>query len=320
MEKLIGLDFGGSSIKYAVMNKDPEKAFLESGQVLNTFSDQAEFLAAVFGIIEDPKSRHQVSGIAISYCGELDHIQGIIHSPGTYAYNGGLNLKKILEDRFGLPVSVENDGNAAMLAEWKLGVLKGYENAAMIVLGTGIGGSFIIDGKLHTGKQGFSGMLSFCSADISKPLSPDHMAMSYAANRYLLREYLIRSGCAECADLTTEVPTIHGTPFTGKDFFEKVSSADPVAEEVLHDYAANVVRLLLNLHCVLEIEAFAIGGGISAQDVLIESLRKEMDHYFEGGPGNALRWPKPEIVQAGFGSAANLIGAALWFRETYGCR
>ena len=150
---LICLDFGGSSIKYGLIDPSEPRVVKEKGEVRNTFADQQEFLSAVYDLVNDLKDRFPADGIAVSYCGELDHETGLIHSPGTYNYNAELPLGSLLENKFRMPVSVENDGNAAMLAEWRFGALQNCENAAMIVLGTGIGGSFIVDGKLHTGKK-----------------------------------------------------------------------------------------------------------------------------------------------------------------------
>ena len=88
---------------------------MEKDQVPNTFEDQETFLSAVYDLIQKLKDRYPVSGIAISYCGELDHEKGIIHSPGSYRFNGGFHMRETLEAETGLPVAVENDGNAAML-------------------------------------------------------------------------------------------------------------------------------------------------------------------------------------------------------------
>ena len=314
---LICLDFGGSSIKYGLIDPSEPRVVKEKGEVRNTFADQQEFLSAVYDLVNDLKDRFPADGIAVSYCGELDHETGLIHSPGTYNYNAELPLGSLLENKFRMPVSVENDGNAAMLAEWRFGALQNCENAAMIVLGTGIGGSFIVDGKLHTGKNGFSGMLSFCLTDLEKPVDMNNMAMSSMASRYLIKEFLRSKGAELPDDSEAATAVYEGRPFNGKEFFRLYHEGDQEADRVLTAYAGNVVRFILTLHCILELEAVAIGGGISAQQALLDHIRQEADAVFGPTGLGVLHLPAPRIVRAEFGSDANLVGAALWFLEQH---
>ncbi len=319
---LVCLDFGGSSIKYCVLEDSllltrPDQSIGEKGQIPNTFQDQKTFLQAIYDLVRKLQTKYTVTGVAISYCGELDHEKGVIHSPGSYQFNGGLPMKETLEAELKVPVAVENDGNAAMLAEWRFGCLKGYENAAMLVLGTGIAGSFVLDGRLHTGKMGFSGILSMCPTDLTKPISLENAAITSIASHYLMREYLTRIGKTEVADMQLGRYLLDGQPFTGREFFDRLHAGDPVAEAVLKDYAGNIARFLMSLQCVLEVEAFAIGGGITAQDVLIQAIRQALDEVYEAPFMEVVRLPKPKVERAGFGSDANLVGAALWFRQLH---
>lgn len=319
---LICLDFGGSSIKYGLLDdarlySEPQNAIMEKDQVPNTFEDQETFLSAVYDLIQKLRDRYPVSGIAISYCGELDHAKGIIHSPGSYRFNGGFHMREALEAETGLPVAVENDGNAAMLAEWNFGSLKGYENAAMLVLGTGIAGSFVLDGALHTGKMGFSGILSMCPNDLTRPIGFENAAIATIASHFLMREYLTRIGKMEAEDMQMGRYLLDGKPFTGKDFFERLHASDPVARAVLETYAGNISRFLLTLQCVLEVEVVAFGGGITAQDSLIDAIQAAVDALYRDPLMETIRLPKPRVLRAGFGSDANLVGAALWFHELF---
>ena len=314
MGKLICLDFGGSSIKYGALDRSSLRTLTDKGRVPNSFADREEFLDAVLKIVAELKDRTKdAEGIAVSYCGELDHAQGVIYSPGTYLYNSGLRLKEFLEEHFGLPASVENDGNAALLAEAKFGPLKGYENAGMIVLGTGIGGAFLLDGRLHTGRHGFAGMLSFCANDLSKPQELDNMAIAYVASHYLTREYLIRTGQAAREEFRGGTWELERKPMDGKSFFRLIEEGDAVAQEVLTDYAKNSARFIMSLQCVLELDAYAIGGGVSEQDALIASIQQEVEKVFAPDLGML----QPAIYRAGFGNDANLIGAGLWFETLY---
>lgn len=310
--KLLCMDFGGSAVKYGMLDWSENREDYSGGELSgkgslpNTFSNQEELLEAVDYLVSElMKNTEAVDGIAVSYCGELDHETGLIYSPGVYRYNRNLNLKNHLEKHHGLPVSVENDGNAAMLAEWQYGSLKGLENAAMLVLGSGVAGAFILDGHLHTGKRGFSGFLSMLRTGAKNENGKAVSSAGLCGSRFLIREYLRRSGKED-------------DTFDGRRFFDCYKSEDPVAREVLQEYAGNVADMIYNLQLILEVEAFAIGGGISAQDALIEAIREKMDELMGSGFIQYVQLPKPEVFRAAFSNDANLIGAAYWFRTLYG--
>ncbi len=311
--RLLCLDFGGSAIKYGLLDTGNQK-LTEKGSIRNTFTGREDLLEAVFTLAAQMKP---YEGIAVSYCGELDHWSGYIYSPGTYLYNRDLPMKEVLEERLHVPVSVENDGNCAMLAEWKYGSLQGYDDACMIVLGTGIAGSLVLDGQLHTGKRGFAGIFSLFQTNLEKSGGIGNLAFSAAASAFLPREYLIRTGRPLPADLWFGQMELDGEGFDGRKFFELFEAGDPIAAQVLDQYASNVCNLLFNVLVTTEVEAFSIGGGISSQKILIDKIREKMDDVFSNPLIGSIQLPKPRIEAAGFGNDANLVGAAEWFLTLY---
>jgi predicted NBD/HSP70 family sugar kinase len=307
-KRYLCLDFGGSGIKYGIFRaENPETLFQQEtrGVCKNTFRDQAEFRAAVEALIrENLAACPDISGIAVSYCGELNDQTGRIHSPGAYPYNRNLDMKVWLEKTFLLPVSVQNDGNAAMLAEWKFGSLKGMRDAFMLVLGTGVGGSLVIDGHLHAGRNGFSGMLSVAIRSLGGEAAPENMIMSACGSGYLAETYM-----AQCVALGIPVPD-QGA-FQGWEFFEKANAGDELALQVLRQYCRQVTHLIINLHQTLELEGIAIGGGISAQPLLIEEIQRQVHGSFQSAPMRILQIPEPAVTACHFHNDANLIGALI---------
>jgi len=85
---------------------------VSTDRALDTVSETVETLKA--------KTAGGIDGIAVSYCGELDHEKGIIHTPGSYPYNGRSPFRALLSEKTGLPVSLENDGNLVGAALWYL--------------------------------------------------------------------------------------------------------------------------------------------------------------------------------------------------------
>jgi 16S rRNA (cytidine1402-2'-O)-methyltransferase len=84
----------------------------------------------------------------------------------------GVAVRDVLTERLGLPVAVDNDGNAALLAEWRLGEARGARNAIMLTLGTGIGGGLLVDGRIVYGHRGAAAELGHIIVDADGPPCP----------------------------------------------------------------------------------------------------------------------------------------------------
>ena len=84
----------------------------------------------------------------------------------------GVAVRDLLAERLGLPVVVDNDANAALLAEWRCGEARGARNAIMLTLGTGIGGGLLVDGRLVHGARGAAGELGHIIVDADGPPCP----------------------------------------------------------------------------------------------------------------------------------------------------
>ena len=148
MKKYLVIDAGGTAVKYALMNESAKilerGKFPTPGYVDHTLED---FLQRLDVVVE--KYQKQIEGIAVSMPGMLDSRKGYCVTGGMLAYFSEVPVVQLLEQRYKLPVTIENDGKCAALAEkWK-GSLKDCRNGAVVVLGTGVGGGIIIDHKLY---------------------------------------------------------------------------------------------------------------------------------------------------------------------------
>ena len=267
------VDIGGSSIKYAVM--DENQRFIRKGKAESRhLQNRDEFVSCLSDLYTENGACE--GGIAVSYCGEVDAGTGYLHSGGSYRYMAGQNLKQLLEGKTGTIVNIENDGNCAGLAESRYGSLRGFGNAAVIVIGTGLGGALIlleyIDEYLDNGS-----------------LPPD----------FSLPRKKPEKGQPEFADGALD----------GITFFEAVKAGDTTAQEVLADYCSTLANLLFDMNMILDLEAIAIGGGISQQPLLLEYLQKAFDNIYSSEGMAALHLPKPEIRICQYHNDANLLGA-----------
>lgn len=156
MATFLSFDVGGTRIKYALITDKRE--IIEKNST-HTPDNGQEFWQKIDEIIESYKST--ISGIAFSVPGRVDTEKGIIYIGGALPYLKDIHIKDVFFEKYGLPVAVVNDAKAAALAEVWHGSLKGIKDGAVIVLGTGVGGGLILDGKLRNGSHFQAGELSF---------------------------------------------------------------------------------------------------------------------------------------------------------------
>ena len=148
MENYLVIDGGGTFTKYALM--DENAAILEKNKVPTPgYKDhkKEDYYRMLDGIAEQYRDR--IAGIAMSLPGMLDSERGYCVTAGYLAYLSESPVAEELESRYGFPVSIENDGKCAALAEFWQGSLKGCRNGAVVVLGSGVGGGLILNGALE---------------------------------------------------------------------------------------------------------------------------------------------------------------------------
>lgn len=147
MENYLAFDFGGTAIKYGVLNQKGD--ILEKGSFVTPKEDLGKIYEEIDKVYKNTK--YKISGLALSLPGAVNSDTGIIAGISAIPCIHGPNIIKDLEDKFSLPVEIENDANCAALAEVWLGEAKDNKDVAFVILGSGIGGALIKDKKLHKG-------------------------------------------------------------------------------------------------------------------------------------------------------------------------
>ncbi len=160
MEYLV-IDVGGTAIKYACMNENAE--FLERGEIPTPMDSLDSYLAALGTIIH--RYDHNVEGIAMCVPGIIDSVQGVCITGGNLRYVKDLPLATLLEERYGLRVSLENDARCAALAELWRGSLKNCADGVVIVLGSAVGGALVKKGSIHKCSHITAGEISCIEKD-----------------------------------------------------------------------------------------------------------------------------------------------------------
>ena len=142
--KVMVFDVGGTEIKYSVMDEQMNR--FNTGSVPTPQDTQEHFLDTIYALYAPHKD--EVDGIAMALPGFVDANTGYVSNGGALLYNTGTQVGQLVRERCGCPVTLENDGKAAALAELQAGALQGCCNAAVFIIGTGVGGGIIIGGKV----------------------------------------------------------------------------------------------------------------------------------------------------------------------------
>ncbi len=159
--KVLTLDVGGSAIKYGICNGLGELSFKGQEPTPNEPDSKVEDLINAFKwIVQKVKDEGgEFEGIAISVPGCVN-ADGSLRTGGALLYNYGQPLADLVEQATGMRPVVENDAKAAAAAELWIGALQNVQSGAVLILGTGLGGGLVIDGKVYHGPRGSAGELS----------------------------------------------------------------------------------------------------------------------------------------------------------------
>ena len=279
---ILAIDFGGTQVKSALVSEQfaIEKS-LPTQSSPQTLEQAIDVIDQIVTSIEA-----DLSGIAISVPGTVDTEEGV---------------KDILEARYHLPVAALNDGKAAALAELATGHLQGVNNGAALVLGSGLGGGFIINGKLFQGSHFQAGELTFLLPVQMEKVDPS----------------LMRGMTLSAVGLITKVNEVLGNSDLkdGLAAFKAINAGDETVYPLFEIYCRNLAITILNLQTIFDLETFVIGGGISAQPILIEEVNRQFDkvHHEIDFIGKIIK--RPEIVACHHHNGANLIGAAYFLKQ-----
>lgn len=304
MEQYLVLDIGGTFVKYAIMTHDGQ--FVCQGKVPAVCTNEEAMIASLV-LVREQVDASACKGLAISLPGRIDTAAGIARTGGAFLWIRDYPAAACYGAVFGLPATIANDGKCAALAESWLGALSDVESGAVLVLGTGVGGGIVLDGRVWMGATGGAGELSGMIANydlLRHGFTFDALGALWA-NRIsasaITSAFAARKGM-ERAD--------------GIMLFDAYEAGDEDATAVLDEFSAQAAAGILSLQSVLDLPRYAIGGGISARSETTDLIRSKVNALFDGAEG-LIPFGKPEVVTCTFGNEANLIGAlAFHLRQT----
>lgn len=292
MARIAVFDVGGTYIKHAVMDG---RQLTEPGRVPTPQDTQERFLEAIEGILDQ---MGQVEGIAFSMPGVIDVDRRYMYAGGSLVYNHRTDVAA-WEERFGLPVELENDARSSALAELELGTMRGVRTGLVVTFGTGTGGGVIVDGRVHKGGHLIAGEISVVYADDPARGSAALLGNIGGVNN-------MARAIGEAAGVPCE---------RGEEAFALVAAGNEGACAAFDARCDTIVRAFYNFQCLLDPERIAIGGGVSANPLFLEGLQRAMERFYQRFP---LAFPHAELVCCRFRNAANLLGAYLHYAHRHG--
>lgn len=315
---VLTLDVGGSAIKYGLCDVHGQLSHKDSKPTPNQpDSTLDDFIATLKSIYQEAQAHSHIDGIAIAIPGCVNP-DGSMRTGGAIHYNYGVPLADIIEQELGLRPVIENDAKAAAAAELWIGALHGIKSGAVLILGTGLGGAFVINGSVYQGPHGSAGELSAFVHD-NDNFSGERSceAQNVSATGLVLR-------ACEALGLehtfTAEVAS-RKLPIDGKKIFELYHEGNEAIKKVIDDFGYETGKLIFNLSVVLDLEKVAIGGGISAQDCLIDAIKKGTEKAWNSNPISNIKPPlitMPQVEVCQFHNDANLVGAMHQYLERNG--
>lgn len=296
MKTYLTLDIGGSAIKYALIQED---LTIKEKSSVPTPMDTLENLIETIGRIFDLYSS-KISGMAISMPGIIDPEKGYQFTGGALKYISNLDTVNVLKKRCPTNITIGNDAKCAANAEIGFGNLQDIQDGAVVILGTGIGGCLIKDHQVHTGKHFSAGEFSFIKTNNHDPFTWDNAWSTRCGIKGLLERVQ--------EQLKTD------QEFTGIEIFDMANHGDEKVLNAIDNFAKEVALQIFNVHIIFDCEKIAIGGGISAQPLLIDLIKKNLNIIYDNLGFEVYH---PEIVACKFRNDANLIGALYQHLQTF---
>ena len=312
-QKIIGIDLGGTSVKFAILTQEGE--IQEKWSIKTNILDEGSHI--VPDIIESIKHRFETHGLT------KDDFLGIgMGSPGVIdpeagtvigAYNLNWKTLQLVKQQFeaelGLPFFIDNDANVAALGEQWVGAGENNPDVVFMTLGTGVGGGVIAAGNLVRGVKGAGGELGHITVDFEAPFACTcgkkgclETVASATGIVNLTRRYAEEyAGDAKLKQMIDD-----GQEVTAKDVFDLAKEGDDLALIVYRHFSDYLGVACANIAAVLNPAYIVLGGGVSAAgEFLLEGVRK----VFAENSFPQIK-ESTQLVLATLGNDAGVLGAA----------
>ena len=308
----IGIDVGGTQIKVG--------AVTDGGRLLTSaavptgagrlytamIDDMAGCVAQLLARLDARPEALSMIGVGLP--GYVDNERGLAVNCTNLNWID-VPVRAALGRYYGCPVLLENDANAAAIAEGRVGAAAGCASCVMITLGTGVGSAILLDGRVWRGSHGVAGELGHMTVVPGGLYC--NCGRSGCADRYCWATALAAQGRQACLMYgdSAMLAMAGGDPaaVTAKMVTEAARTGDRAALAAFGDYTRHLATLVDNVISLLDPEVVLLGGGVSRAGAFLLDAVKALIPPCDMGQ----RRPLPRIALAALGNEAGMIGAAL---------
>jgi len=293
--RLLAVDVGGTKVAAALVTACGELlAKVQEPTHLDGPAAVVEQIAALGQQLDDSGSFSAV-GVAVPAALAGYATDRVLWAPNLPGWRD-VPLREMLQARLGIPACLEFDGHAAALGEWWVGAGRGCHSLASIIIGTGIGGGFIVDDALWPGRDRLAGAVGWFP--LAGPDGPDHWE-NLAAGPAIARRAAALLAAGEPSSLAAETLSTPGV-------FEAARAGDPLAMRVVRETAVVIGQGVASVISLVNPEIVVLGGGVGQQgDLLLATVQETVNRWAQ--PISASGVP---IVSSVLGEEAGLLGAA----------
>jgi glucokinase len=310
----IGLDLGGTQLKYGIVTDRGEVAYSNvadvpsdptGAQVLAIMAEAAH-ACTMFARME----RITLEAVGAGCPGTIDPESGRSLAPTPHLLEWeGSEIARTLSDATGLPAFADNDANLMAFAEYLYGAGRGAQSFVGITLGTGVGGGIVLNGEIYRGERFNAAELGHVVVEAEG--RPCRCGNRGCLERYVGSKYIVQDAVQAMKEGTPSlirerVRTLQDV--TPKIIFEAAGLGDELGKQLVRQVVSYLGAGLASIVHVLSPGVIAIGGGMSeAGDTFVEWIREEVRGRVMKPAADHL-----SVVRAELGSQAGLVGSAAW--------
>ncbi len=309
---VIGIDMGGTNTVFGVV--DARGVVLASNSIKTRkhadFNDYIDELhTEIMRLLSSIDAEDKIFGIGVG-APNANYFTGMIEDGVNLPWPTPIPFAQMLSEKFGIPVAITNDANAAAIGEMTYGAARGLKDFIMITLGTGVGSGIVINGQLVYGHDGFAGELGHVI------VKRNNGRLCGCGRTGCLETYCSATGVARTAreyvEITDEPSLLRDIPveeITSKDVYDAAMAGDELAKRVF-EYTGNILgEALADFTVFSSLEAFVIFGGLAKSgELLLRPLRESMERNMLSIWKNKVKVLQSELKEA---DAAVLGASAL---------
>lgn len=287
---VIGIDMGGTNTVFGIV--DARGTVIASNSIktakhsdINDYID--ELYQEINRLIVANDAVDKIHGIGIG-APNANYFTGRIEGGVNLPWPSPIPLADLVSAKFGIPVAITNDANAAAIGEMTYGVARGLKDFIMITLGTGVGSGIVVNGQMVYGHDGFAGELGHVI------VKRTNGRMCGCGRTGCLETYCSATGVARTAreflEIRSEPSLLRNLPIdeiTSKDVYDAAIQGDALAKEIF-EYTGKILgEALADFAVFSSPEAFVLFGGLTKSGDLImkpvkEALEKNILSIYRG--------------------------------------